>query len=57
MKTSTRVLLMLVYALIAAFLCLAAISDPTLNDSEQWVWCAVAVLWGPLVVLLVLVFG
>lgn len=48
----------IVYGVVAAFLCLAAIQNPNLSDSQQWVWCAVAVGWGPLLLLAaLLVFG
>lgn len=46
------------YAVVASFLCLAAVQNPNLTDSEQWLWCAVAVGWGPILLLMaLLVFG
>jgi hypothetical protein len=52
------ILLFLAYAGIAGFLCAAAIANPDLSDTEQFVWCAIAVGWGPLVALItVFLFG
>lgn len=44
------------YVVIAVFLCLAAISYSGFGDTEQWLWCAAAVAWGPILLLLVAVW-
>lgn len=49
MKVVAAVAGVLAYAAVAAFLCLAAIQNPNLSESTQWIWCAVAVGWGPIV--------
>lgn len=56
-RGSIQVLLGIGYVVIALFLCLAAIENPELNDSEQWIWCAFAVVWGPLLLLLLGILG
>jgi hypothetical protein len=48
MKILAAVAGFLAYCAVAGFLCAAAIVNPNLNDTEQFVWCAIACGWGPL---------